>query len=58
MTVQTECRELALCRGAARSRTICVQRYAFSMNMDTEFSFFYLYTYLIIYKLVYRKSEI
>jgi len=26
--------------------------------MDTEFSFFYLYTYLIIYKLVYRKSEI
>ena len=80
-TVQTECRELALCRGAARwlclrparlgqsckhvgsrcfvrSRTICVQRYAFSMNMDTEFSFFYLYTYLIIYKTMIFDREV
>ena len=31
-TVQTECRELALCRGAARSRTNFVQSYELFAN--------------------------
>ena len=39
-TVQTECRELALCRGAARSRTNFVQSYELSMKIGHGGCFF------------------
>ena len=39
-TVQTECRELALCRGAARSRTNFVQSYELSMEIGHGGCFF------------------